>query len=201
MRALLLALLLLPALALATDRGDDIDVATDVATSLATGDNRTIALSQGSLGDVDIYGCLGSSQFSIFIFFAKQKLEIDPLCVADRYDSAGKHGLAAQLRCQVPLVAALDYTGTNCIDANTFEAQPPPQPTGAQTAPREDPDEHQEHVVAQQLEYAALAKRLDQVEATRRANARAAKQRAQDDADYLQAVQLQLETIDQEPDQ
>jgi hypothetical protein len=178
--------------------GDDLAV----ATSLVTGDNRTIALSQGSLGDVDIFGCLGSSQFSIFIFFAKQKLEIDPLCVADEYDQAGKHNLAAQMRCKVPLVSELDYTGTNCIEANTFSAPPPPpEPTGAQSAPREDPEEHQEHVVAQQLEYAALAKRLDQVEATRRANARASKQRAQEDADYLQSVQQQLAIIDQEPEQ
>ena len=189
--------------ALADSRsGDDIDVATDVATSLVTGDNRTIALSQGSLGDVDIFGCIGSSQFSVFIFFAKQKLEIDPLCVADRYDSAGKHGLAAQMRCQVPLVADLDYAGTNCIAANTFEPLPPAQPTAAHLEEDEARDHEQaEQQVAQQLEFEALAKRIDQVEASRRANARRARSQAQEELQYLEAVQHQLAEIDQEPEQ
>lgn len=187
-----------PALADDDRHGGSDDLA--VATSLVTGDTRTIALSQGSLGDVDIFGCLGSSQFSVFIFFAKQKLEIDPLCVADRYDSAGKHGLAAQLRCQVPLIADLDYGISTCVAENTFEA-PPPEPTGAETAPREDAEEYQEQVVAQQLEFAALTKRIDQVEASRRANARRSRQQAAEELEYLQAVQTQLAEIDQEPEQ
>lgn len=205
MRLILLLALLVPGLAVADDDhggAGTLSSSTETVANLAGGDHSTIALSQGSLGDVDIYGCLGSSQFSVFIFFAKQKLEIDPLCVADGYDKAGKYNLAAQLRCQVPLVAGLDYTGTNCIAANTFSDPEPQAVAAAHVEEDEARDQEQaEKLVQQALDFTALTKRIDQVEASRRANARRARQQAAEELEYLQAVQTQLAEIDQEPEQ
>lgn len=211
--ALIILAIIGPRLARADDPhrggGDDVTLNNEVstATSLATGDTRTIALSGGGLGDVDIYGCLASTQYSVFIFWARQGIKIDALCVADRYDLQGKHGLAAQLRCGVPLIARLSYAGTSCIEANTFDgtqgvANEPENAENCPTcdAPAEDQrarqDEHDEEIVAQQMYMTDLEKRLNAVEASRRANAARAATRQAEDAEYAQQMIQKLQSVD-----
>lgn len=203
-------LLLLAPLAWADDDhhgGDDLGVTNDLTASLVGGENRSLALSGGSLGDVDINGCLGSTQFSIFVLFAKQSLKIDALCVADKYDQVGRHQLAAQLRCQVPLIANLDYSGSNCIDANTFETPPDPTPTldAAATASmvaaaeHDDDDDALVHDTAAAL--AALQAQLDQ---ERRARRSYVTQQAEVEANNKQAAAdmlVRFQEVAKVPDQ
>jgi len=182
-KRLALLLVLLPLVSIADERsGDDLtniskNTATATAGDLVGGDTTTVALSPSNLGDVDISGCLASTQYSVFILWARQKIEIDPLCVADEYDAAGKHNLAAQLRCGVPLIRDLDYTGSTCIAENTFSLPDPcPGCEGTQAPSLEesfDRDEEEEYEHAQYAaQLAAITARLDAEEEQRRRNVR-----------------------------
>jgi len=172
---------------------------------------RSLALAGGNLGDVDIDNgaCLGSTQYSVFVLFARQSLQRDLLCVADNYDRKGAHDLAAQLRCKVKEIAALDYgsLGLTCVQANRFEQEPEPAsvPPPLLTLVPPDIDEHHQddddliHETAGQL--AELKAGLERERTARQAYARKAQQQAQADADYSRQVLEQLKTIDQEGNQ
>ena len=69
-------------------------------TNVSTGGNRALALSN-NLGDVDIAGCLGSTQFGTPIF-SKQKLVINNVCLAQFYLDMGKYDLASMALCNIP---------------------------------------------------------------------------------------------------
>lgn len=203
--ALIILFLLMPATAHADDkRSSGTDVSTDVATSVITGDTSTVALSQGSLGDVDIYGCLASTQYSVFIFWARQGIKIDSLCVADKYDLAGKHQLAAQLRCQVPLIAGLDYAGTTCIEANTFVASHDDpcagcEPTSAAVAAVNDERDERQYDIAQVIaRQDELDERLKNEAATRRRLVNASNKRRAEDAEYAQQLIQKMQSPEPE---
>lgn len=188
--ALFLALLL-PGLAIAGDDehnggSGDLTANASQAASLVAGDTTSFAFGQGSLGDVDISGCQSSNAYTIFIFWQRQRIALDPLCVADRYDQAGKHDLAGQMRCKVPLISELDYTGTTCLAENTFKAALPLVVAGTMPV-RDEHDEHDEelvHETAAQL--AALQQSLAREQAARRAYAKKQSEQAAVEARYQQ---------------
>jgi hypothetical protein len=174
--------------------------------------NRSLALAGGNLGDVDIdaAACMGSTQFSVFVLFAKQSLQRDLLCVADGYDRRGAHDLAAQLRCKVKEIAALDYAalGTNCVEANKFhvEREPAPEVVAAAVPPppaaeccEHDDDDEMLHETAADL--AALKAGLERERQARQAYARKAQAQQVAEAEYAQQVLEKLQTIDQEGNQ
>ena len=96
--------------------GTDVDVNTDFTiggdTTLTAGDNtasnsthisggRALALSNG-LGDVDIAGCLGSTQWATPLF-SKQKLSVNWACLAEFYLRAERYELAAIAMCNTEI--------------------------------------------------------------------------------------------------
>jgi hypothetical protein len=188
------------------------DATNELLNNIGGNSTRSLALAGGNLGDVDIDAgaCLGSEQYSIFVLFARQSLKRDLLCIADTYDRRGAHDLAAQLRCRVPEIAALDYKalGTTCFAANKFHVEPPATtpPPLATSSPEPDPDDIEDddehhgddeliHQTAQQL--ADLKVGLERERSARQAYARKAAEQAQADADYSRQVLQKLKTIDQ----
>lgn len=88
--------------------GGDTNVPVDV--SVMGGDSpvsvnhesRALALSNG-LGDVDIAGCLGSTQWATPLF-SKQKLVVNWPCLGEFYLKHGKYKLAAMAICNTEIV-------------------------------------------------------------------------------------------------
>lgn len=64
--------------------------------------SRALALSNG-LGDVDIAGCLGSTQWATPLF-SKQKLVVNWPCLAEFYLEHGKYELASMAICNTEIV-------------------------------------------------------------------------------------------------
>ena len=102
---------------------------TDVANDIATGDviggdtslsnnSRALALSNG-LGDVDIAGCLGSTQWATPVF-SKQKLVVNWPCLTEFYLRNGKYELAAMAICNTSVRKEF-ATEQECRDAHDFE--------------------------------------------------------------------------------
>lgn len=90
--------------------GGDTNVPVDVNTDVTGGpvnvqhksDSLGIGLSN-SLGDVDIAGCLGSTQWATPLF-SKQKLVVNWPCLAEFYLEHGKYELAAMAICNTEVV-------------------------------------------------------------------------------------------------
>jgi hypothetical protein len=118
--------------------GTNVDVGTDVTvgdtnvnvpittgpTNVTGGDttlnneSRAIALSN-VLGDVDIAGCLGSTQWATPLF-SKQKLVVNWPCLTEFYLRNGKYELAAMAICNTEIVKEF-ASEADCEAAHDFE--------------------------------------------------------------------------------
>jgi len=118
------------------DKRTNVDVNTEVSTEVNTGpvnvttgsntfnggDNsvggsRALALGN-SLGDVDIAGCLGSTQWATPVY-SRQKLSTNWACLAEFYLRAEKYDLAAMAMCNTDVRSEFD-TETACREAHDF---------------------------------------------------------------------------------
>lgn len=108
----------------------DVTVPVDVNTEVAGGDvnfkdkSRSLAL-VNTLGDVDIAGCLGSTQWATPLF-SKQKLVVNWPCLAEFYLKNSKYELAAMAICNTEVVEEFE-TEEDCEAAHDFgplEAEP-----------------------------------------------------------------------------
>ena len=134
--------------------------------------NRAYALGVPGLGDVDIAGCLGSTQWTLLIG-GKQKLETNWWCVTKLYLEAGLYDNAAMAICNTEVREEF-ATEQDCRDAHPFKAM-------ATIVPTESEDEDEEHERFQ-AEIEALAARLSASEektAQAKAEARKARRAAQ----------------------
>ena len=113
--------------------GGDTNVPVDV--SVTGGDSpvsvnhssKAFALSNG-LGDVDIAGCLGSTQWATPIF-SKQKLVVNWPCLAEFYLEHGKYELAAVAICNTEIVKEFESEAA-CEAAHDFTPLADPEPIG-----------------------------------------------------------------------
>ncbi len=178
--------------------GGDISIANELAGS--DGDFTSIALGQ-SLGDVDIAGCIVTTQWGIIIY-QRQGFVYDVFCLADRLDQAGKYAEAAEMRCLHKIPRKL--YAERCLSVMNFEPpesdEPPTPPTDrAQGLVRaQEEEEHDDRLDR-------LEERLDQDAAARRTYARQAaaekkaeEQRASDAFSAYKAVQQMEEPQQQE---
>lgn len=127
-------------------------------------DSKALALSNG-LGDVDIAGCLGSTQFATPLF-SKQKLSLNWPCMAEFYLRHGKYDLAAMAICNTAIVKEFDDEAA-CELAHDFE----PMIAEPSDMVRSAEEEHEQVIVEQQAlinqqneELNAVSQRLDQLE-------------------------------------
>jgi hypothetical protein len=81
-------------------------------------ESRAIALSN-VLGDVDIAGCLGSTQWATPLF-SKQKLVVNWPCLTEFYLRNGKYELAAMAICNTEIVKEF-ASEADCEAAHDFE--------------------------------------------------------------------------------
>jgi len=158
--------------------GTDVDVNTDVTVGgdtvnvpvnvtggaqSVTGSNysnssKALALSN-SLGDVDIAGCLGSTQWATPLF-SKQKLSVNWACLAEFYLRTGKYEMAAMAMCNTEI--RNEFTSEDdCRSAHNFE------PQVAQVAPGiDDRDEDDDRYRAeQQMAYDGLQMQIQELRA------------------------------------
>lgn len=105
--------------------GTDVTVDTTVSTGDMVGgdtslsnNSRALALSNG-LGDVDIAGCLGSTQWATPVF-SKQKLVVNWPCMAEFYLRNGKYELAAMAICNTEIRKEF-ATEDDCRAAHDFD--------------------------------------------------------------------------------
>ena len=105
----------------------DVTTTTDVTTGsvdVATGDvniggNSSRALALGNtLGDVDIAGCLGSTQWSTPVY-GKQKLTLNWVCVAEFYIRHQQPDLAAMALCNTDILTEF-ASEEECEQAHSF---------------------------------------------------------------------------------
>lgn len=105
--------------------GGDVNVPVDVNTDVTGGpvsvehksDSLGIGLSN-SLGDVDIAGCLGSTQWATPLF-SKQKLVVNWPCLAEFYLEHGKYELAAMAICNTEIIKEFEDEAA-CEAAHDF---------------------------------------------------------------------------------
>ena len=134
----------------------DVSVSGAVTNSIAAGDNIGGDLSGGnsnvsvsgdknrayafgnSLGDVDIAGCLGSTQWNTPLF-GRQKLVVNWPCLAEFYLRNGMYDNAAMAICNTEVRQEFE-TEEDCRAAHPFEAMSQPAPV-----PTESEDEDEEH--------------------------------------------------------
>jgi hypothetical protein len=98
--------------------GGDTNVPVNVQHSSKS---KALGLSNG-LGDVDIAGCLGSTQWATPLL-SKQKLELNWPCLAEFYLRQGKYKLAAMAMCNTAVVKEFESEQA-CEEAHDFT--PPP---------------------------------------------------------------------------
>jgi len=133
----------------------------DVDLSTTTEGSKALALGN-TLGDVDIAGCLGSTQWNSPLF-GKQKLVLNQVCMAEFYLKNGKYELAAMALCNVPEILKEFDTEVACEKAHDFG--PPPQPViGSQPEPVSYID-HNEDIVQVQMAQNDITTRVDDLEA------------------------------------
>lgn len=94
-------------------------VSVDSPVTVNTGGNKALALSN-NMGDVDIAGCLGSTQWATPLF-SKQKLVVNWPCLAEFYLRQGMWTNAAMAICNTEVRKEFD-TEQECRDAHPFEA-------------------------------------------------------------------------------
>lgn len=141
-------------------------------TSLSVGDmtsntaitnkSRAYAFAHG-MGDVDINQCMGSEQWST-VLISKQKLIPNLWCMGESYDAMGLHYMAAQMRCDIQIVAEKFPTREDCVAANTMLA--PQQPESSQAILPEEFEDDIRMLQAQQIQmYDELIDRIERTEA------------------------------------
>ena len=114
-----------------TINAGDVSVPVDITGGSANvqqnSDSFALGLSNG-LGDVDIAGCLGSTQWATPLF-SKQKLTVNWPCLAEFYLRNGKPELAAMAICNTEVVKEFD-TEADCEAAHNFTVlvAAPPEP-------------------------------------------------------------------------
>jgi hypothetical protein len=89
-----------------TITGGDVSVPVDVTGGDVSVQHKSESLGIGlsnSLGDVDIAGCLGSTQWATPLF-SKQKLVVNWPCLAEFYLRNGKYQLASMAICNTEIV-------------------------------------------------------------------------------------------------
>lgn len=116
--------------------------------SSSIGGSRALALAN-SLGDVDIAGCLGSTQWSTPVY-GRQKLSTNWACLAEFYLRAAKYELAAMAMCNTEVRAEFD-TEDDCRAAHDFTPAYVPPPPATDTAQDEEiHDQYEQQFQAQQ---------------------------------------------------
>jgi hypothetical protein len=147
--------------------GGDVSIANELVSG--NGDFNSLSLGQ-SLGDVDIAGCIVTTQWGIIVY-QRQGFVYDVFCLARELDHAGKHDDAAEMRCLHKESAKL--YGARCREVMNWkppEGSDPPVVVAAAPAPVVRAQEEEERT--DRLD--AIEKRLDQDAANRRAYARQA---------------------------
>lgn len=107
-------------------------------------DSRALALSN-SLGDVDIAGCLGSTQWSTPLL-SKQKLVVNWPCLAEFYLRNAMYDNAAMAICNTEVRKEFE-TETACRDAHPFQLMAAPPPVDES----DDEDEELAGIVVEQM--------------------------------------------------
>ncbi len=121
------------------------DVELEVLTDLSgmSNEHRALALSQ-ALGDVDIAGCIVTTQWGIIIY-QHQGYRYDVFCLARELDQAGKYHEAAQMRCTHAIPTKL--YGARCLDVMNYEPpeqDEPPPPSAVQDLVRAQEEEERD---------------------------------------------------------
>ena len=141
----------------------EVDTNVAVDTSIVSGDtsishsSRALALSN-VLGDVDIAGCLGSTQWATPLF-SKQKLTVNWPCMAEFYLEHGKTELAAMAICNTEIRKEFS-TEEECREAHDFE----PIIEAAVVVFEESADEDEELHEEQQMLYEDLQAKVRNLE-------------------------------------
>lgn len=164
-------LLLFPLVALADNRGTDIEQEVGVEVVGGTynvSGSRAYGLSGG---DMDINDCLATHSV---LFGLWQSTHVNKLCVADQLNRDGQFRASAEMRCSVRAIRKV-YPKGQCVESVMISAQPapPPEPVAADIAEdccEEEEDEethwqeeqewHDEQIQMQQ-EYDARIARLE----------------------------------------
>jgi hypothetical protein len=150
------------------DTSVDTSVNTSVETVLNGGDltggtqknsSKALGLSN-SLGDVDIAGCLGSTQYGTPVW-SKQRLDTNWFCVAEFYIRAGKYPLAAMAMCNTDVRNEF-ATEDECRAAHDFT------PMLESVVIVEAPDEHQEEIEYLYEQVEALTQQVNKPVVTQR---------------------------------
>ena len=143
--------------------------------------NRAYAVAN-SLGDVDIAGCLGSTQWNTPLF-GKQKLVINWPCLAEFYLRNGLYDNAAMAICNTEVRQEFE-TEQDCRDAHPFEAMAYiPEPEITETEEDEDHRRFQAEIEALAARLSASEEKTAQAKAEARKARRAAQAPPQND-DY-----------------
>ncbi len=99
--------------------GGDMTGGDMIGGDISTGGNKSLALVAPGLGDVDIAQCLGSTQWSLLVY-AKQKLALNQVCMAEFYLKVGRYDLAAQALCNQPEILMEYSTEVACEIQHDF---------------------------------------------------------------------------------
>jgi hypothetical protein len=141
-------------------------------TNVSTGGNKALSLGN-SLGDVDIAGCLGSTQWATPVI-SKQKLVINWPCMAEFYLRNGKHELAAMALCNTEIVKEFS-SEAECESAHDFSPpeRPPNEPEEPVSQILEQQQiietEHDEDIQVVQMAQSSLEQRVAALERPRSA--------------------------------
>jgi hypothetical protein len=145
----------------------DVDVANEIVTGDVIGgdtsvsnSSRALALSN-ALGDVDIAGCLGSTQWATPLF-SKQKLVVNWPCLTEFYLRNGQYDLASMAICNTEVRQEF-ATEQECRDAHDFEVMVE-EAVIVMESSEEEEEFHQEQMMIQQ-EY---EERIEQLERSKR---------------------------------
>lgn len=124
--------------------------------NVSTGGNKSLALGN-VLGDVDIAGCLGSTQWSTPVY-GKQKLSLNWVCVAEFYIRYGQPELAAMALCNTEIIKEFE-SEESCEEAHQFLAQAAlPEPAAGP-----DHDDEEDYHEAQQTMNMMLQSEIEQL--------------------------------------
>lgn len=141
-----------------------VDVNTDVTGGPVSVEHKSESLGIGlsnSLGDVDIAGCLGSTQWATPLF-SKQKLVVNWPCLAEFYLRQGKYELAAMAICNTEIVKEFE-SELACEDAHDFA--PVEEPVSEVLEQRKEIEEHhQEDIQVVQMAQVSLEQRVSELE-------------------------------------
>jgi len=132
----------------ASDRYD-IEQETDVTQTL--GDtivgghsSKSYAVGMGSF-DVDINQCLASESWGAVVF-QRQRLVENPWCMADGLDARGRHGAAAEVRCNTKTLKEIYPDKATCLAAVRYVPDNPQPPADVKEVIEEHEQQRQEQV-------------------------------------------------------